>query len=65
VFPPLVIGMTEVGEKTGHEPEIFRELARVLDRRARMARNLRARLAEVRAVRTSGEILADISIVRS
>jgi type II secretory pathway component PulF len=44
VFPPLVIGMTEVGEKTGHEPEIFRELARVLDRRVRTARSLRASL---------------------
>ena len=45
VFPPLVVGMTEVGEKTGHEPEIFRELSRVLDRRVRTARSLRASLA--------------------
>jgi type II secretory pathway component PulF len=44
-FPPLVIGMTEVGEKTGHEPEIFREMARVLDRRIRTLRSLRASLA--------------------
>jgi type II secretory pathway component PulF len=41
----LVIGMTEVGEKTGHEPEIFRSPARVLDRRVRTARSLRASLA--------------------
>lgn len=44
VFPPLVIGMTEVGEKTGHEPEIFRELSRVLNRRVHTARSLRVSL---------------------
>ena len=39
VFPPLVIGMTAVSAKTGHGPEVFRELVRVLDRRVRTVRS--------------------------
>ena len=27
VFPPLVCSIVEVGDRTGHEPEILRELA--------------------------------------
>jgi type IV pilus assembly protein PilC len=44
-FPPLVIGMVAVGERTGHEPETLRNVADVLDRQIRRARSLRAKLA--------------------
>jgi len=44
-FPPLVVGMVAVGERTGHEPETIRSVAAVLDRQIRTARSLRGKLA--------------------
>lgn len=44
-FPPLVVGMIAVGERTGHEPETLRSVANVLERQLRTARTLRSKLA--------------------
>lgn len=43
-FPPLVRGLVEVGERTGHEPEVFRELSATLDHTVRTRRDLLAAL---------------------
>jgi len=40
LFPPLVRGLAEVGERTGHEPEVFRELSATLDHAVRTRREL-------------------------
>lgn len=44
-FPPLVRGMVAVGDETGHEAETLRDVARLLDRNVRAARELRRGLA--------------------
>ncbi|MEY3204759.1 MAG: Type secretion system protein [Planctomycetota bacterium] len=46
VFPPLVCSLVEVGERTGREPEIFRDLAASLAESDRAARQLRAALVK-------------------
>ncbi|MGB8852511.1 MAG: type II secretion system F family protein [Pirellulales bacterium] len=46
VFPALVCSLVEVGEHTGREPEIFRDLASSLTESDRAARQLRAALVK-------------------
>ena len=45
-FPPFVLGMVEVGERTGHEAEILRDLSRSLDHAVRTRRALLAALVK-------------------
>lgn len=45
-FPPLVLSMAEVGERTGHEAEVLRDLARSLDHAVRTRRALVAALVK-------------------
>ena len=44
-FSPLVRGMVAVGDRTGHEAEILRELSNMLQQSVRSARELRRSLA--------------------
>ncbi len=46
VFPPLVCSLAEVGERTGREPEVFRNLAASLTESDRATRQLRAALVK-------------------
>jgi type II secretory pathway component PulF len=46
VFPPLVCSLVEVGDRTGREPEIFRDLATSLVESDRVTRQLRAALVK-------------------
>jgi len=46
VFPPLVCSLAEVGERTGREPEVLRDLAASLRESDRAARQLRAALVK-------------------
>ena len=46
VFPPLVCSLVEVGERTGREPEVFRDLAASLAESDRAARQLWAALVK-------------------
>lgn len=46
VFPPLVCSVVEVGDRTGREPEIFRDLATSLMESDRAMRQLRAALVK-------------------
>lgn len=46
VFPPLVCSLVEVGERTGREPEIFRDIAVSLMDSERARRQLRAALVK-------------------
>jgi type II secretory pathway component PulF len=46
VFPPLVCSVVEVGERTGRDPEIFRDLAASLAESDRSTRQLRAALVK-------------------
>lgn len=43
-FPPLVIGIATVGERTGREAEVLRDAARTIERSARARRELLASL---------------------
>jgi type II secretory pathway component PulF len=43
-FPPLLIGMLTVGDRTGRDVEVLKETARVLDHAVRTARQLRSSL---------------------
>ena len=45
-FPPLVCSLVEVGDRTGREPEIFRDLAASLVESDRATRQLRAALVK-------------------
>lgn len=45
-FPPLVLGMVEAGGRTGHEAEVFRDLARWLDHTVRTRRALLSALVK-------------------
>lgn len=57
-FPPLVLSMAEVGERTGHEAEVFRDLSRSLDHTLRTRRALVASL-----VKPALQLLAAILVV--
>jgi type II secretory pathway component PulF len=46
VFPPLVCSVVELGDRTGREPEIFRDLAASLAASERATRQLRAALVK-------------------
>jgi type II secretory pathway component PulF len=46
VFPPLVCSLVELGDRTGREPEIFRDLAASLVASDRATRQLRAALVK-------------------
>ena len=57
-FPPLVVGLADVGERTGREAEVLRDAARAIERAARCRRDLLASL-----VRPACQLAAAVAVV--